>query len=59
MAEAAHACIVQTDRDAFAYVTQYLLRCRCHMDSWRTWRPGDPAVRCPESGADLTEGLGE
>jgi hypothetical protein len=43
-----HECIIQFERDAFSYVEQYLVRCRCHMDSWRTWRPGDEVTKCPE-----------
>ena len=43
-----HECIVQSERDAFAYVEQYNVRCRCHMDSWKLWRPGEPYLTCPE-----------
>jgi hypothetical protein len=50
-----HECIVQGERDAFAYVEQYLVRCRCHMDSWKTWRPGDEPPTCPEGTALVVE----
>jgi hypothetical protein len=54
-----HECITQKDRDVFAYVEQYNVRCRCHMDSWRLWRPGDVIVQCPVSGVDLTAGVAD
>jgi hypothetical protein len=53
---AAHECIVQKQHDLFAHVDQFTVRCRCHMDTWRTWRPGDPVFTCPVSGVDLTAG---
>ncbi len=44
-----HECIVKTERDPFATVEQYLVSCQCHMgSSYKTWRPGDPNVTCPE-----------
>lgn len=44
-----HECIVKSERDQFSYVEQYLLSCQCHMGStYKTWRPGDPDVTCPE-----------
>lgn len=49
-----HPCIVERQADTLAYVTQYLIRCRCHMDSWQVWRAGDAPVTCPVSGTDLT-----
>jgi hypothetical protein len=51
-----HECITQKARDQFAYVEQYSVRCRCHMESWQLWRPGDEIKKCPVSGADLTSG---
>lgn len=53
----AHECIIRVDLDQFAYTDQYLVQCRCHMDSYRTWRPGDRPIVCPVSSTDLTAGL--
>lgn len=54
-----HECIVRTDLDEFAYTEQYLVQCRCHMNAYKKWRPGDTPIACPESGKVLTEGLGD
>jgi hypothetical protein len=51
-----HECIVQKERDVFAYVEQFNVRCRCHMDMWQLWRPGDAPKTCPVSGVSLTDG---
>lgn len=53
----AHECIVRVDRDGFAYTEQYLVQCRCHMDSYKTWRLGDTPIACPVSGDSLTDGI--
>lgn len=46
-----HECIIQKKEDEFAWVEQYLVRCKCHMgDRWQTWRPSDPTFVCPEDG---------
>jgi len=50
-----HECITEKDLDVFAYTEQYLVRCRCHMNMWKTWRPGEAPVFCPD-GTDLTKG---
>jgi hypothetical protein len=52
----AHECITEKAVDSFAGVEQYQVRCRCHMDVWHTWRPGDRMIVCPSSGVDLTAG---
>ena len=45
----AHECIIKVECDRFAYVEQYLVSCQCHMgSSYKTWRPGDPDVMCPD-----------
>jgi hypothetical protein len=31
---------------------QYLIRCQCHIETWQTWRPGDPPYRCPVTGTE-------
>jgi len=46
-----HACQLERQRDVTAYSEQYLIRCRCHADSWQTWRPGDAPYACPVTGA--------
>lgn len=54
----AHECIVRTEPDLFAYSTQYLVSCRCHMGStYKIWRPGDEPVLCPVSATVLTESI--
>jgi hypothetical protein len=49
-----HPCQVERSLDVTAYVRQYLVRCRCHSDAWRTWRPGDAPIVCDVSGVPLT-----
>lgn len=49
---ATHGCIIESQLDHMAYREQYLVRCRCHMDSWQTWQPGDKPVTCP-AGTEL------
>lgn len=49
-----HPCQVERRDDVAAFVTQYLVRCRCHSDAWTTWRPGDKPVVCATSGVQLT-----
>lgn len=43
-----HECIIEKQKDVMAYREQYLFRCRCHMNVWISWRPGDPEFVCPE-----------
>lgn len=44
-----HECILKAERDPFALSEQWILLCQCHMGStYKTWRPGDPDVTCPE-----------
>lgn len=46
-----HECQIQKREDEFAWVEQYLVRCKCHMgERWQVWRPGDPTFICPEEG---------
>lgn len=42
-----HECIIEKELDPFAYVEQYMIICRCHMDNWKLWRVGDPPFICP------------
>jgi hypothetical protein len=55
---APHPCIVERRDDAWANAGagQLLVRCRCHMNEWATWRPGDVPVTCPETRTVLTDG---
>lgn len=46
-----HDCIINAERDRFAYGEMYLVGCQCHMgQSYKSWKPGDPAFVCPTSG---------
>lgn len=40
-------CEYRTERDPFAVIEQYLVRCLHHDgDTVHTWRPGDEPYRC-------------
>jgi hypothetical protein len=41
-----HACQMEAQRDVMAFREQYLVRCRCHSDSWNVWQPGDEPKSC-------------
>lgn len=43
-----HECVIEKRKDEFSVKEQYLIRCRCHMEAFLTWQPGDPEFVCPK-----------
>jgi hypothetical protein len=48
-----HFCVMQLQRDLFAYGEQYVARCRCHDDAWHIMQPKDGPYVCPVSGMKI------
>lgn len=42
-----HDCIIEKRHDEFSVREQYLIRCRCHMETFHIWRPSDAEFVCP------------